>query len=72
MDKTSTMFLRVLKAALQAEQVHFEQELPEDVWKSMVDMAIIHRVLPLFYEAAGRLLRKEQPEIAAKVKQQVM
>ena len=51
MDATSKTFLVILKAALGGERPVVDRGIQPDEWHSLFQLAGIHNVLPLFYEA---------------------
>lgn len=51
MTERDTLFLQALKAALQNEQVHWDQPISADDWAALLGMADSHKVLPLVYQA---------------------
>lgn len=72
MDATIKTFLMVLKAALGGERPVIDREIPLDEWNKLFQLASIHNVLPLFYEAVYTQpsLMKEQ-SLLTLVKRQV-
>ena len=72
MDATIKTFLMVLKAALGGERPVIDREIPPDEWNKLFQLASIHNVLPLFYEAVYTQpsLMKEQ-SLLTLVKRQV-
>ena len=72
MDATIKTFLMVLKAALGGERPVIDREILPDEWNKLFQLASIHNVLPLFYEAVYTQpsLMKEQPLLTL-VKRQV-
>lgn len=71
MDKMSETFLKILKAALLGEQTSVDREMPEESWKELLNMARIHKVLPLVYQSVGLQMKQEQPALAAEVQRWV-
>ena len=51
MDITSKTFLAVLKGTLSGETVDPGREVSPEEWQKLFDLARIHQVLPLFYNA---------------------
>jgi len=72
MDITSKTFLTVLKSALLGESADCGRELLPQELQKLFEMAQIHQLLPMFYEALYQRIRKEELPAAAAVKQQVM
>ena len=72
MDITSKTFLTVLKAALLGKSADCGRELLPQELQKLFEMAQIHQLLPMFYEALYQRIRKEELPAAAAVKQQVM
>ena len=48
-------FLAIIRAALRRETPVLQPEPTEEQWKTLIDMAGMHNVLPLFYEAVYSL-----------------
>jgi hypothetical protein len=67
MDATISTFLNILKAALSEEKFFEDREIPAEEWDNLFQMARIHNVLPLFYEAvfAAPSAQAAQPVLAA-------
>ena len=78
METMSKTFLAILRAALAGEKPAPDREILPDEWERLFQMAGIHKVLPLFYEAVydcPSLLRWELPALPGiknQVRQQVM
>ena len=74
MDRTNTVFLKLLKNALLAEPESVEEEISLDQWKQILDLAQAHKVLPMIYQAAFKTpaLRENLGALDNSVKRQVM
>ena len=72
MDATTKTFLEILKAALSGQTPVIDRDIPPEEWHELFQMARIHSLLPLFYEAVYDIpsVRRE-PELLASVKQGV-
>jgi hypothetical protein len=73
MNVTIKTFLDILKAALTGEKPVFDREIPPEEWEVLFQMARIHNVLPLMFEAvyASPSAQAAQPLLAS-VKRPVM
>lgn len=74
METTMNTFLGILKAALAGQQAELDREILPDEWEKLFNMAGIHKVLPMFYEAvyAAPSLRKAELPFLPIIKRQVM
>ena len=74
MDATLTVFLNILKAALENQNADIPQDLAPEDWQKLFYTAGIHSVLPLFYSAAHAVpsLQEMGPAYLASVKRHVM
>lgn len=73
MDRTNELFLNILRAAIRGERFRVPEDVTGDAWQTLLRMAAIHKVEPLFLEAvhAGGTLQAAAPELAAALKRQV-
>lgn len=72
MNDTTKLFLAILQAALRNASPLIEGEITITQWQTLLRMASIHNVLPLFYEAVYALpALAEQDELLTATKQQV-
>lgn len=72
MNDTTKLFLAILQAALRNASPLIEGEITITEWQTLLRMASIHNVLPLFYEAVYALpALAEQDELLTATKQQV-
>ena len=51
MDTIQTLFLGAMGAAVKNEQVDWQETMTDEQWDALFHMAMIHRVLPMVYEA---------------------
>ena len=51
MNTTDELFLQALDAALCGGQVRWEQSIAEEDWRTLIEMARIHHVLPMVFGA---------------------
>lgn len=72
MDATRKIFLAALKSALLGEPAKMEQELNLQQWQELLDLAQMHQVLPLVYEALHPYIKKETIPDAAMLRQRVL
>ena len=74
METTINTFLAILKAALVGKQADLDREILPDEWGKLFNMASIHNVLPMFYEAvyASPSLRQAELSFLPIIKRQVM
>lgn len=79
MDNLSIIFLQTIKASLSGRYIEDSScydKLTREEWRELINMAEIHKLLPLFYEVVHEFMEKSVPELAMKVKrrnrQQVM
>ena len=72
MNDTTKRFLAILQAGLRNASPLIEGEITITEWQTLLRMASIHNVLPLFYEAVYALpALAEQDELLTATKQQV-
>ena len=65
-------FLAIIRAALRRETPVLQPEPTEEQWKTLIDMAGMHNVLPLFYEAVYSLPSlANSPALLAMMKRRV-
>jgi len=74
MEVTSERFLAILKSALLGQKANITEELLLEDWQKLFDMASIHNVLPMFYEAvyASPSLQQANVPFVVMAKRQVM
>ena len=51
MNNIQKYFLEALKASLENKKVEWEQEMTSEEWRMLFQMAEIHHVLPMIYDA---------------------
>ena len=51
MEKNQTLFLSAMGAAVKIEQVDWQEALDDSQWEALFHMAMLHRVLPMVYQA---------------------
>lgn len=51
MKKEYTLFLQAVAAALENEQVDWDEEISREEWNAVMNLAEMHRVLPMVYQA---------------------
>ena len=51
MKQHEQLFLEALKASLDNKKVSWDFEIPQDTWRSLFELAIAQKVLPLIFEA---------------------
>ena len=68
MKHTDSLFLSILKAALEGEQLAEAGEMTPEQWNEIFLMADAHKVLPLVYQAAYTLM---DPDDAARIRSRV-
>ncbi len=54
MNQVQTLFLQAVGAALKNEAVAWEQELSREDWQALLQLAQIHRMLPMVFQALYR------------------
>ena len=73
MDKRNDCFLDIIKAALLGQKAVLQEDLTQEDWQYLFQMAEIHKLLPLFYEAVYSIpaLQAADTAFAAAIRQQV-
>ena len=71
MDVTRKIFLAVLKGALAGEKVDPGRKLSPEEWRQLFNLAQIHQVLPLFYDAVYPFVNGAAAALGAEVRQTV-
>lgn len=70
---TEKVFLTILKSALLGEAPRLEEELPPGEWEQLFQIARIHKILPLFYDAVyGLPSLQGASQLKAQVRHQVV
>ena len=72
MEATMKQFMTILKAALRNERVVPAEEISPEAWEQMFRLAGMHKVLPLFYEAAYPALQQAALPCLPGIKRQTM
>lgn len=71
MDNLSIIFLQTIKASLTGNYIENSacyDKLSSEDWRALINMAEIHKLLPLFYEVAHVYMEKAEPELALSLK----
>ena len=71
MDRTEVCFLKSLRCALNADPMTEEPGLSGEQWEQVFQLARMHHVLPLVFEAVHRLPQLQGTPLLAAVRQQV-
>lgn len=72
MEKKNVDFLTILKAALHDESAELREALSREEWIQVIELAKIHDVLPLVYDAVYRLPVLQESAVLASVKAEVI
>ena len=67
------MLLQALKAALKKEEVQWESRIAKEDWEKLFELAMMHNVLPMVYDAvyACKAFAKIDTELQRKYKRPV-
>ena len=74
MQHTQQLFLQALKAALKNEQVDWNDKIDAQEWLELFQMAQVHQILPMIYEAVYRCpaAQEADPQIMGPAKAQMV
>lgn len=74
MEAVQELFLQAMRASLENKKVDWEAELETEQWVALFQMAEIHNVLPLIYDAVYRCpaARKTEGEFFAPIKRRTL
>lgn len=74
MQHTQQLFLQALKAALKNEQVDWNDKIDAQEWMELFQMAQVHQILPMIYEAVYRCpaAQEADPQIMGPAKAQMV
>ena len=71
MNDTNILFLAIIKAALQGQRPELPPDIPPEQWQALFELAGIHKMLPLIYEAVYHHPALAGTALLGRAKQQV-